>query len=341
MRYCANCGIESKDSWKHCPSCGSALPKIAKVSEENIRTINQEVSREAISREESQSQEPSIESEQLDSETTNIDALNVPLESGRDSYKALKIFSVSIVVILLLLLVPSFNQKNNTEVDDPVCQTDASILASSSECKSPQQVAEEVKKKEIQDAKDSFFENVISYRNENCKPSIKRPGPEFSDKMAEMNPNVNSDVVDLAIRIRTNPAEYLDWGNEVDRALLISAAYQYKLSELYWEIFDLWRSEMSSYKAKFNSYFSKSDAISRRLCYSDEPTNSQVEYSSKAYAQLSDGWYDFMIWWNKANDRELELSQELDQWTEDNKPKCQEYETNNPNYNIVKCTNLP
>ncbi len=336
MNYCSDCGSEVKDTWKHCASCGFTLEKPNNDTDDLRTKTNANVSGISdLDVSSHSSTQPSIADSQFEmsyQESVNDNSDGITPSSN----KALKISLLVILLVIGLMLIPAINKSGSSSTEEQACQTDSSIYASSPACKTPQQIAEEA-----QDAESAFIRTISSYRANNCKPKITRPGPEFRDTMADMDPHVDSVVEDLALKVMLDPAKYSDWGNEADRTLLVTAAYHYKLSELYWEIFGLWRSEMSKFKSSFNTYLSKVDSTARQLCYSYEPTAKQIENSSNAFTKLSSGYSEFMLWWNKANDKELELSQELDEWTEGNKPKCQEYATDNPNFNIVKCTNLP
>jgi hypothetical protein len=208
----------------------------------------------------------------------------------------------------------------------------------------------EAEKLEIE--RKGFSTDLATFLSMGCKPEITK-------KKGNILYNDFEDIVfaDMSLygidHAYTFPARYInqvalsapkvdDWGNQVDKTLIIAAAYEKRLAPLYYEIYDMWNgwSELGKYKSQFDAYFKKVNGIATSLCYNGGalPTDNQFKLADKYIKELSEDWLEFNDWVDKVWAREAELSDDLEYETT---PRCTETKTNNPNYNIVTCTNLP
>jgi len=328
MAFCTKCGDEIDKSWKHCPSCGQAVVKRSTATSKTSSAPKAPTPKEVRL---TSNAEPvingipqairKIETASNDKEAAKVQqSRNLMLISG---------FTIFIVIVLIIA-----GNSRGSDFDNTV-QEDVQV--------EEVQVDPAVEQAKID--RDNFNASLSAFLDAGCKPEIVKPGPMFSDKMASMElPGVQgiSDFPEKYNRqFSLSAMSVEDWGTPVDKALIVAAAYESKLSELYWDVFDLFRdqNELGKYKTKFNQYFNKADAAAKKLCYKNgAPSESQIAFADKSLKSLTDEWSDFIIWWEEVSAREQDLSAELDSY---GKPICTETPTNLPGYNIVKCTNLP
>jgi hypothetical protein len=171
-------------------------------------------------------------------------------------------------------------------------------------------------------------------------------------------------------------SEYLDvpstddWGNKVDKVLIITNAYFERLRDLHekinlypesviWDVsFNYDLKEYNPYDnyitengvlGDFEKYYAKVSSLAKSLCYTDSnPTSEQEAIAEREFTKLLEDWAQFNTWLenthnfaDEANAR-IERRLEIDSYYEyDDKPICEEYPTTLPDYVIVKCTNLP
>lgn len=325
MIFCTKCGVELQKSWKHCPSCGQASAKTNSNLKQNSK----------LPKASANSKAKEVQINDLlnrDIQTKSSDNLNLD-----NSNKKLFGIVASIVVLgIIVMALSSTSSSDYSEVE----------MAQSQEIS----VDPEAEKLEIE--RKGFSTDLATFLSMGCKPEITKKKGDFlyNDIGDVVLANMSLYGIDYAY---TFPARYInqvglsapkvdDWGNQVDKTLIIAAAYEKRLAPLYFEIYDMWNkwSELGKYKSQFDAYFKKVNGIATTLCYYGDPvpTDNQFKLADKYIKELSEGWLEFNDWVDKVWAREAELSEDLDYETT---PRCTETKTNNPNYNIVTCTNLP
>jgi hypothetical protein len=159
-----------------------------------------------------------------------------------------------------------------------------------------------------------------------------------------------------------------DWGNKVDKVLVITSAYLGRLRVIHDEInryhgnnfwtewfnYEPQKSTFNYYNSDngvlgdFEKYFIKATSLAKELCYTGEsPTTEQVAIAEREYSVLLEDWTQLNRWLeqttifvNDANDI-VSMYPPYDEDYVDDRPICTEYPTTLPDYVIVKCTNLP
>jgi hypothetical protein len=323
MIFCTKCGGELKKSWKHCPSCGEGAAKTAPISPKNSKLPKETKINEDAS--------PAINGvPRATFKNTSVDNAN----SDNSNKKLLGIVASIAVLGILVMALASNSSSDYSEVQ----------IAPAEEVSADPE-AEKIKAEKI-----SFDSSLSAFLLSECKPTITKAKGSWENLDTWVLPGMTLDGVS---GISTFPERYQnqfalsapkvdDWGNSVDMTLMVVAAYEQLLAPLYYEIFGLWSpwSELGKFKGQFNAYFNKVDGIAKKLCYGTNPapTEAQLKSTDKYLSELVDGWLDFVTWTDKVWTRESELSDDLDYQTT---PRCTETKTNNPNYNIITCTNLP
>jgi hypothetical protein len=330
MAFCTKCGGEIKKSWKHCPVCGQeAAQKSTSTTKISATPKETPIAMDAI---------PAIKGVPIKEFKTASGDANGSTDSGVFGNSEKKyIGMVGVGVFILILIIIGFSSGSSSDYTD---------------YQSPQteevRVDPEVEK--IKAEKNSFDSSLSEFLLSDCKPTITKAKGSWENLDTWVLAGMTLDGVS---GISTFPERYQnqfalsapkvdDWGNSVDKTLMVVAAYEKLLAPLYYEIFEMWSpwGELGKFKGQFNTYFNKVDGIAKKLCYGTNPapTESQLKNADKYLPELVDGWFDFVTWTDKVWARESELSDELDYETT---PRCTETKTNNPNYNIVTCTNLP
>jgi hypothetical protein len=328
MAFCTKCGGEIKKSWKHCPVCGQeAAQKSTSTTRISATPKETPIAKDAI---------PAIKGVPIKEFKTASGDANGSTDSGVFGNSEKKyIGMVGVGVFILILIIIGFSSGSSSDYTDYQSPQTEEI-----------KVDPEVEKFETE--RRDFSTSLVAYLASGCKPVItKEKGDIFDDNY--VMPDMTLDGVN---GVYSFPTRYInqaslsqpkvdDWGNQVDKTLIIAAAYERVLSPLYWEIFGMWEEwgELGKYRAQFNRYLNKADGIAKKLCYQGaEPTSSQLNLADRYIQELTDDWVSFNNWVDEVWTRESELSEELDY---DTTPRCTETKTNNPNYNIVTCTNLP
>jgi hypothetical protein len=328
MAFCTKCGGEVDKNWKHCPSCGQAVLKKTAASSQSAPTPKAPTPKEIRIQENAV---PVIKG--IPQSINRIDPSSQTNASAQaaDPRRLTIIASVAIFVIILGIIFVNVRGSNvESAVPDEVPVEEVKIDPAVEQAKID---------------KDNFYTSLTAFLDAGCKPEITRPGPEFSDVMADMElPGVQG-IDDFPEKYNQQfgfgAVSVEDWGTPIEKTLVVAAAYESKLSELYWDVFDLFRpqSELGKYKTKFNQYFNKADNVAKKLCYKNgTPSESQLAAADKSLKALTDEWSGFTTWLEEVNARSQDLHAELDSY---GKPVCTETPTNLPGYNIVKCTNLP
>jgi hypothetical protein len=169
-------------------------------------------------------------------------------------------------------------------------------------------------------------------------------------------------------------SEYLDipeaddWGNKVDKVLVITSAYLIKLKRLHddinqyegnsfwtdWLNYEQQKSTFNYYNSKngilgdFEKYFDEASTLAKELCYKGEnPSNEQVSIAEREYDILLEDWAPFNRWLTQTTRFVGDVNDIVSKYPPydedyvDDTPVCKEYPTTLPGYVIVKCTNLP
>jgi predicted nucleic acid-binding Zn-ribbon protein len=328
MAFCTKCGSEIDKSWKHCPSCGQAVLKKPSATTKATSSLNAPTSKEVRINANAEPVVNGIPQSFKRMETSNPAKTAV---EAADSKRLMVIVGILVFALIFLVIAANVRGSNvESAVPDEVPVVEVQIDPAVEQAKID---------------RDNFYTSLTAFLDAGCKPEITRPGPEFSDKMASMDlPGVQG-IADFPEKYNKQftlgTISVQEWGSPIEKALVVAAAYESKLSVLYWDVFDLFRpqNELGKYKTKFNQYFNKADNLAKKLCYKNgEPSENQLAAADKSLKALADEWSGFITWLEEVNARSQDLHAELDSY---GKPVCTETETNLPGYNIVKCTNLP
>jgi hypothetical protein len=325
MIFCTKCGGELKKSWKHCPSCGEVAANTKSMSPKNSK----------LPKASKISKAEEVEINNLLHE--GIQAASFDNSNSDNSNK--KLFGIVASIIVIGIVVMALSSTSSSDYSE-VQMTQSEEVS----------IDPEAEKLEIE--RKGFSTDLATFLSMGCKPEItkKKGNILYNDFEDIVFADMSLYGIDYAY---TFPARYInqaglsapkvdDWGNQVDKTLIIAAAYEKRLAPLYYEIYDMWNawSELGKYKSQFDAYFKKVNGIATSLCYYGDPlpTDNQLKLADKYIKELSEDWLEFNDWVDKVWAREAELSDDLDYETT---PRCTETKTNNPNYNIVTCTNLP
>lgn len=324
MIFCTICGGELKKSWKHCPSCGEAAVKPAPVSPKNSKQPKETKITEDAS--------PAI------IEVPHTAFKNIPVDNTNSDDSNKKSFGLVASIVVLGVIVMAL--LSTTSYDYSEVQTAPVVEAST-----------DPEAEKLGSERESFSTDLATFLSMGCKPEItKKKGDLIYDYDNYVSPDMSLTGINYAYSFSANYINQVglsaskvdDWGNQVDKTLIIAAAYEKRLAPLYYEIYGMWNEwgELGKYKSQFDAYFKKVNGIATKLCYYGDPspTDNQLKLADKYIKELSDGWLKFNDWVDKVWAREAELEDELDYETT---PRCTETKTNNPNYNIITCTNLP
>jgi hypothetical protein len=315
MSFCIKCGTAAKKDWLHCAKCGEPIrknstPKLSKKTSDEKVEISQA--------------KPAVNGVPFGVKIEKISKGDEKIENVNSSiFYKIAAAVIASILILIIIIAPKHNNSSQVTQDQIVEESPTPINPFSID-------------------KASFYSSVGSFLREKCKPTITKPGPQFSETMADMTLKDMSDLSKFPDDYNLDQATISEWSSTVDLALMHAAAYEQKLSNLYFDIFDVYRSEMQKYRTKFNSYFGKADSIARELCYSDTPTNKQLSRATQAISNLQSSWIEFNQWYDDTKNVADNISAQYDaEYKASTTPQCTEIKTSNPNYNIVKCTNIP
>jgi hypothetical protein len=325
MIFCTKCGVELKKSWKHCPSCGEVAADKATISSENSKLQKETKTTEDAS--------PSI------NDVLNASIKNISVENSNSDDSSKKLFGIVASIVVLGILVVALSSNSSSDYSEVQMAPAVEVSA-------------DPEAEKLESERNGFSTDLATFLSMDCKPEItKKKGNIFYDDIDNIVfSDMTLDGIDYAY---TFPARYInqfglsspkvdDWGNQVDKTLIIAAAYEKRLAPLYYEIYDMWNEwgELGKYKSQFDAYFKKVNRIATSLCYNGDPlpTDNQFKSADKYINELIEDWLEFNNWVDKVWAREAELSDDLDYETT---PRCTETKTNNPDYNIVTCTNLP
>jgi hypothetical protein len=130
---------------------------------------------------------------------------------------------------------------------------------------------------------------------------------------------------------------------------MLSAYYYNELSYIYSYIFDIHAAELKSFKKDYLRFQSIADKSAKALCKVTERNLVSATFSendlkliSEVHEVLSQNWGVLTQWNEAAYGYEQAVSRSIANEVEElTTPQCKEYPTNNSDYVIVKCTNLP
>ncbi len=332
-RFCTNCGELIKTVWQFCSQCGTAVPPEAKIH------LAEEV----------KESEPKVVA------TSSTEEVNsqIPEEKHQDPVPPMSEKTLLVIMLVMFLIVGLVGVNAYLNRD---CPTRPSIKASNEKCLSEEELAakkEAKKQREIEEAKraeenakreerNDFLDRLGSYRDNGCKPIIEDERGKYGLGLIFMDSDGSWEDFERLRFGERKPEDRLysgDWGNEADKVLMMSAAYEARIAEIYEDIqiFDSTK-ELGKYRADMNKYLALASQVSRRLCKVTSPTEGDLKYASDAREKLLNDWIKFDQWATLVAGEAEYFSAELE---ESSKPQCTEIATSNPDYNIVRCTNLP
>jgi hypothetical protein len=321
MAFCTKCGGSINSSWKHCPICGSKVEKISITPKK--KPAKSDIPRSEINASPVINGIPPEIQQSLSSSKT-YSKFDKPSSKFNE-----KKFGITVAVIILMLIFILFQLPNESKSESlPIAETN-------------EQSKESIQAdKDLRADKINFSSSVNYFRGANCKPKFTK-GEDWDMEVTGVE-----GIKDIASKYAfnaTNTEIWNTWGNQADKALGLIASYELKLSELYWYIFDIYKNDgMGVYKADWNDYFNELNDMAKKLCYKDEPTSTQISLAEEFISAASKWNPAFEMWYSKAWERQIEISQEISDYVDDlTTPKCTETKTNIPGYNIIKCTNLP
>ena len=299
MDLCTKCGDEIDKSWKHCPACGQA----------NIQNASLKL----------KSFEGTIQS-------------FTPHRSSIKNNPALPIF-VFLVGAILIFAISNIR----SYVEDQQVQTYSDSLDKAKRT----QFESSTKQQETGRDRTNFATSLSSFKSLGCKPKFYK---NDSNRTANWDMELEgvSGIEDFGFKYAFNQSQqenWQTWGNQVDRALIVIASLELQISDLYWYIYDIYKTEgMAKYKSDFNQWFSVFNKMAINLCYQSEPTAEQYELAQKLMPEIDKFYGDFRIWRTEAME-EIEairggMRNEVE---EGNTAQCTEIKTNIPGYNIIKC----
>lgn len=153
------------------------------------------------------------------------------------------------------------------------------------------------------------------------------------------------EAINLIISDPTNST----YGNLAVRATYLSSVYHFSLSGLYTDIYDLWSSELKSYRKDYTRFKAISDKAGKKLCpitknsYDlDVLDPADLKKVQGIYDELAASWPGLVTWYAAVKEISTNLSNRLNLDYEDSiTPKCNEYPSADGKYVVVKCTVPP
>lgn len=329
MAFCTKCGGKVNKDWKHCPACGKST-EINRESPSKFSKIVDEIPLK-------KNAEAVINGIPQEFNKSNL-AQEIELKKFKEEGKSKdKLFLISgaILVVISLIFIPVSNRESTNSVTQ---ESNQEVQAKTDP---------ELEKLKVE--RQTFNESIGNFLRADCKPIItKGKGQAGDDNWVMANMEVPIGNITFFPERYINQGSFSskgmsveEWGNQVDKTLIFAAAYEQLLAPLYWEIYGMWDkwSELGKYKTQFTSYLNKVNGIATKLCYTDnEPSDQQLKLAEKYSTDLVNAWPAFNSWREEVWAKESDLSDQLEY---DTTPRCTESKTNNPNYNIVTCTNLP
>ena len=324
MAFCTNCGTEIKKSWKHCPICGQTV--IQRDGSSNKPVAHNQTN-------------PSVKLNQLPKKEVkgrvkDTDPQNLTLnpDLGIKIAKEMPFLLVVLfLIVVLIVLLANRSQDSESSINQQMQDTN--------EINAKSQYA-----RELSMDKGSFFASLYSFKSSNCEPRFYK-GDKSRTSEWDMELEGVGGIEDFPSKYAFNPDRQKDWqtwGNQVDKALIVIASYEYRMSSLYWYIFDLYKNDgMGAYRSSFNQFYGVLNKMAQNLCYQGEPTAEQYELAQKLMPEIDNLRGDIEMWLTEAYERVDEIREGISAEVQDFlTPKCTETKTNIPGYSIIKCTNI-
>ena len=224
-----------------------------------------------------------------------------------------------------------------------------------------------------------FDEGLELFKAVDCKSRLNYRYSYDQDSKKKVPLWGEVDMLTYQAEIDFYPSRYLyrdyldipsddDWGNIVDKVLIITSAYLGRLRIIHdeinrypesylWDVsFNYEPKEYNPYDnyitengvlGDFEKYLERVSTVAKQLCYEGKsPSSEQAAIAESAYNVLLEDWASFNTWLENtrifADEANRRIKIQLDSDNEyDDKPICDEYPTTLPGYVIVKCTNLP
>ncbi len=320
-KFCSNCGFGLNAESRFCEQCGTAVSKgVAKPKSEPLQ--------EVVLTNKTEKQEET---------KSNF------RESRKQSEKIVIGFVIFATIIAFSGVAYEWSQ-NRTCPTNPrlVVSNPKCLTAEDLEMKEKNKLEAEAKRKEAQRALDKreFLKRVEDYRSVKCKAKFERSADSGLTFMYGADGASYSDYELLATPYGLRSNAYTDeWGSVVDRTLMMAGALQARLANVYVD-FQIWnsRDELGAYKKQFDEYLKLANQTASKLCNEVNPSAKTIEFAERTKIKFDSTFSTFDSWVEEIEGIAESLSYDLN---ESLKPKCVEYETNNPEYNVVRCTNLP
>ena len=234
-------------------------------------------------------------------------------------------------VSILSFLIAGCSSTNESETEQPASPASTKVQLDS------------VAQKTIRDAVDAY----LGY---NCKPKYVNNGLVASMDVYLETPSFYGllvEQVDEAYFIR--PDVDNAYGNFATRTLFLNSLFHYKLSILYFSIFDVYDTEMKSFREGYSSYKRIADKSAKNLCklvslnlFNQTLSASDQQKVQVVYDELVTNWSSFKEWYSATTKIANSISEENDAFVKDlMTPKCNEYPSADGKYVVVKCTVPP
>lgn len=195
-----------------------------------------------------------------------------------------------------------------------------------------------VAQKTIRDAVDGYLQN-------SCKPKyIKGYVDEMEVYAGNPIYGFELEQVDEKYYLKSDVDSI--YGNFATRTLFLNSLYHAKLSYLYSDIFDIYDTEMKSFRKDYSSFERIANSSAKRLCklvlenlFSETLNATDQQKVQVVYDELVANWPGFTEWYSAAQGVSKGISEENDAFVKDlMTPKCDEYPTADGKYVVVKCT---
>jgi hypothetical protein len=235
---------------------------------------------------------------------------------------------------------------------------------------------EDLKRSEAFWTPNNFYEDLERYKEFGCGPKLEQLKFARETKSVPLWGSY-VEMKEANIFIDGYPTRYLkdeslgknaakDWGNKVDKTLLITDAYFGQLRLLHEDInryygesnwgyffnyepvknkYDYFTSEFGVL-GEFEKYYSQIINVAKELCYVGEtPSSEQMKMAEKEQEILLSSWASFRSRLEVISrfviDANDVIGTTIGNDFDEDKPICEEYPTSLAGYSIIKCTNLP
>ena len=244
----------------------------------------------------------------------------------KKSYPFLLISKFLIAASITSLLLAGCSSTNKSETEQQASPAPKKIKLNS------------VAKKTIRDA-------VLAYLAFECKPKYTVNGMEVYAERA-VNEYELADV-DETIFIKPDTDNF--YGNFATRTLFLNSLFHYNLSGVHYSIFDIYDTEMKSFREGYSNYKKIADKSAKNLCklvlanlYNDTLTTADQQKVQVVFDELVANWPSFIEWYSATRQVATDISDENDAFVKDlMTPKCSEFPSSDGKYVVVKCSVPP